>query len=478
MPKSKLKNTIESSLPFDLNDGQNELANKLVDFILYKPQRTIFILRGYAGTGKSSLTGALVKSLPVINMKSCLLAPTGRAAKVLSKYSNKEALTIHKRIYFKKTNSLGYSFFDRAPSLFKNTIFFVDEASMIADEGGNGKGAFGNLNLLDDLINYVYSGEGCKLIFIGDTAQLPPVGSAFSPALSKDYLEYNFKFDVMEHELTQVVRQDEDSGVLFNATYLRNSLRSKSYPKLNDSFNDVKRINGYELQDELENAFSNYDNNDVKVICRSNKRSNIFNQQIRNRIFWHEEEISSGDLLMVVKNNYYWLEESSKIGFIANGDIVKVIKVLKYHEIYNLRFVDIIAELPDYPKEPEIEVRVLLDSIETEQASMPRDKMKEFYYSVLDDYSDERNKGKRVKKVLNDPFFNALQVKFAYSVTCHKSQGGQWPIVFVDQGYLTEEMLDESFFRWLYTAITRATEKVFLVNFNKEFFLEKTTSYD
>lgn len=455
--------------PFETTSGQKQLFTKLSEFVLNRNSDQIFVLKGYAGTGKTTTVRALVESLPALNGKTVLLAPTGRAAKVLSNYTGKQALTVHKKIYFRKPDNVGGMAFTLQQNLHTNTIFIVDEASMISSSGGmTGMGS-----LLDDLISYVFNGNNCKLIFIGDTAQLPPVGLDVSPALDIEFLKASYYFQVDFHELTEVVRQSENSGVLTNATSIRNQIKkgqsSKPHFEL-EGFKDIVRIEGDELEDALNNAYSKYGAEETMVICRSNKRANIFNQQIRARIRWQENEISTGDFMMVVKNNYYWLPDESKAGFIANGDIVELMSIGKIQEMHGFRFADVRMRMIDYPDEPELETRLLLDTIMSEAPSLSQEDGQRLYNAVSADYSDIPDKRMRLKKVKEDGFFNALQVKFAYAVTCHKAQGGQWPCVFVEQGYLTDEMINTEYLRWLYTAVSRSSEKLYLVNFNKDFF--------
>jgi exodeoxyribonuclease-5 len=461
--------------PFEATQGQRTLFTKFSEFSLEK-NSGIFVLRGYAGTGKTTIVRSLVQSLPAINGKTVLLAPTGRAAKVLSNYTQKQAFTIHKKIYFKKPNNFGGTTFTLQQNLHTNTIFVVDEASMISNSGGlSDGGMFGGGSLLDDLISYVFNGINCKLIFIGDTAQLPPVGLDVSPALDIEFLKASYSFQLDGHELTEVVRQAEESGVLSNATAIRNQIKEERNSKphfILNSFKDIVRLGGDELEDALNDAYNKYGAEDTMVICRSNKRANIFNQQIRARIRWQENELSSGDYMMVVKNNYFWLPEESKAGFIANGDIIQLMSVGKMQEMHGFRFADVRIKMIDYPDEPELETRLLLDTIMSDTPALTQAENKKLYDSVSADYSDIADKKMRLKKIKDDGFFNALQVKFAYAVTCHKAQGGQWPCVFVEQGYLTDEMINTEYLRWLYTAVSRASQKLYLVNFNKEFFDE------
>lgn len=472
--------------PFETTNGQRVLLNKLSEFISGENSSQVFILKGYAGTGKTTIVRSLVQSLPIVKTKTILLAPTGRAAKVLTNYTKQQANTIHKKIYFRKPTVDGGVAFQRQQNLHENTVFIIDEASMISNTGGlSDGGIFGGGNLLDDLFQYVFSGTHCKLILIGDKAQLPPVGLDISPALDVEYVKASFHFLVDSFELTEVVRQTENSGILTNATNIRNQINppqspfekgelknekgNKPYFTLNE-FSDIIRIEGTDLEDALNSAYSKYGAEDCMVICRSNKRANIFNQQIRSRIRWQEDELSSGDYMMVVKNNYFWLPEESKAGFIANGDIIQLMRVGNIREMHGFRFADVRVRMIDYPDEPELETLLLLDTIMSESPALSQADNKKLYDSVLLDYSDIPDRRLRMKKIKEDGFFNALQVKFAYAVTCHKAQGGQWPCVFVEQGYLTDEMINTAYLRWLYTAVSRATTKLYLVNFNTDFF--------
>jgi len=474
MKQEEFSSILLKHFPFETTDGQRTLLNKLSEFILASNSSQLFVIKGYAGTGKTTIVRSLVQSLPAVNGKTVLLAPTGRAAKVLSNYTKQEAYTIHKKIYYKKPMVDGGMAFQRQQNLHNNTIFIIDEASMISNSGGlTDGGMFGGGSLLDDLVHYVFSGTNCKLIFIGDTAQLPPVGLDVSPALDVDYLKASFYFSIDWFELTEVVRQTQHSGILTNATAIRNQIKNEESSKPHfdlAEFTDIIRIDGSNLEDALNSAYSEYGAEDSMVICRSNKRANIFNQQIRARIRWQEDELSSGDYMMVVKNNYFWLPEESKAGFIANGDIIQLMRVGNIQEMHGFRFADVRMRMIDYPDEPELETRLLLDTIMSESPSLSQADNKKLYDSVSLDYSDVADRRLRLKKIKEDGFFNALQVKFAYAVTCHKAQGGQWPCVFVEQGYLTDEMINIEYLRWLYTAVSRATKKLYLVNFNKEFY--------
>jgi len=469
MLKQKLNSLLKKNFVFTPTEEQEVLIDKLSDFVSDINARGIFILKGYAGTGKTSIISALVKSLLPIGKKSSLLAPTGRAAKVLAGYSAKTALTIHKKIYWMRTNSKGNTYVKLQENKHTSTIFVVDEASMIPDQNDKG---FGNRSLLDDLIEYVYSGINCKLILIGDTAQLPPIGLDISPALNEELLNSCYDKEVYVHELTQVIRQEKNSMILANATHIRDQiiLETDTYPKLRFA-DDVIRVDaGDELQFALESAYSDGGFEDTVVICRSNKRANMYNRQIRFKIRWHEDEISAGDFLMIVRNNYYWLPEKSKAGFIANGDTIEILSVFETIERYGFRYARINARLVDYPDEPNIEVVILLDTLSSNNASMTYDEYKTLHAAVSKDYSHIKNTAQRNKELKENEFFNALQVKFAYAITCHKSQGGQWKHVFVEQGYFTDDMLNKEYLRWLYTAISRSTTKLYLVNFKERFF--------
>jgi len=466
--------TLLKNFGFEPTKNQLAVIGELTDFVFLKMKKHLFVLKGYAGTGKTSIVGALVKTLPTINYDSVLLAPTGRAAKVLSNYANKPAFTIHKMIYQLQSGGDGYTRFVIKQNKFQNTIFLVDEASMIGDGGALSSRNWGeSKSLLDDLLEFVFDGVNCKLVLIGDTAQLPPVGMELSPALDEDFLYTSYHLNIEFNELSEVVRQAEDSEILTNATYLRRkiALKNNELPLFNSvNAADVKTIPGLELEDYLNDAYGKFGDDNVMLITRSNKRANLFNQQIRARIKWLEDEIASGDYLMVVKNNYFWLTDDSKAGFIANGDIVEIQKITGYEEMYGFRFANVQVRMVDYPNEPDLEVKILLDSILSESPSLPSDKFKELYEAVSEEYSYEPNRKKRNELIRNNPYYQALQVKFAYAITCHKSQGGQWGAVFVDQGYITDEMINVEYLRWLYTAITRSKKELYLVNFNNQFY--------
>lgn len=467
--KNSFNSVFLSYLEFTPTENQSRLINLLSDFISNQDQREILIVKGYAGTGKTNMVATLAKTLPTFKWKSVLLAPTGRAAKVLSSYAKTPAQTIHKKIFRKTPTHDGGVMFSLGENLHRNTIFIVDEASMIGLDNPNTESIYGSL--LESLFEYVFSGDNCKLILVGDTAQLPPVGSGESPALNIDFLRSAYHLTVKHIELTQVARQEDASGILKNATYLRECISSEEidFPKLT-SFKDVVRLQGDEVEDALNNAFSKYGFNDVLIVTRSNKRANLFNQAVRSRIRYMDDDLCGGDLMMVVKNNYFWLDEKSEAGFIANGDSLQIRKILGRRELYGFNFAECVVELCDYENAPEITLNLLLDSINTETSALTKEQQQYLFEGVMEDIADEPIKGKRMLYLKNSPFYNALQVKFNYAVTCHKAQGGQWPVVFIDQGYLTKEMLNIEFLRWLYTAFTRATEKVYLMNFSDDFF--------
>ena len=470
MLKDHLTHIIRKKLDHVPTDGQESLIQGLAAFALGMEDDDIFLIRGYAGTGKTSLIASVVKTLMEKRIRIVLMAPTGRAAKVLSTYSNHPAMTIHKKIYRQKKLRDGFAEFSLDRNMHRNTLFVVDEASMISNQSLD-LAIFGSGRLLDDLVTYVYSGVGCKLILIGDVAQLPPVGLDTSEALDPKILS-SYGFPVKSGELNQVVRQSLSSGILANATAVREKLGNNilGYPKLHEDKNgDVVRISGESLIDSIEQSYEKAGMDETIIVCRSNKQANRYNQGIRNSILWREEELTVGDQLMVVKNNYYWLKEEEEVDFIANGDIAVVTRINGYQDLYGLRFADVSLKLADY-QNLEFDAKIILNSLTVESASMDRDTMKEFFFSVMEDYQTVKGKKNRTDAVREDPFFNSLQVKFAYAVTCHKAQGGQWKHVYVDQGYVTEERMDREYYRWLYTALTRATEKLYLVNFKDEFF--------
>lgn len=470
----RVVNYILSHFPHQPTEGQLLACRSMVDFLYDPDPLAAFVLRGYAGTGKTSLVSALIKSLPALQVKSVLLAPTGRAAKVLSGYAGCPAYTIHKKIYQTVTDGSGVIRMARALNKHRYTLFIVDEASMI---GLSDDASPSHRSLLDDLIDYVAEGTHCRLMLIGDNAQLPPVGSDESPALDIDYLRAISQLKIYHAQLTEVVRQSNFSGILLNATMLRvqiAQLYDGDFPEFPlfdlEDVSDVVRLEGADLEEVLNQEYGGDRHEQVALITRSNKRANLFNQEIRNRIFFREEEVNAGDYLMVVKNNYFWLDAESQIGFIANGDIVEVLSVRNHQSLYGFHFVDATIRFVDYPDSPAQDCKLLLETLHSESASLTREESQRLFDAVMEDYADISSKADRLKAVKNDPFFNALQVKFAYSLTCHKTQGGQWETVIIDQGYLTDDMVDKEYLRWLYTAVTRATKKVYLLNFQDKFF--------
>jgi len=459
--------------PFEPTISQDSLLIKLTDFILENNNNAIFIIKGYAGTGKTTTISTVVNNLWRIGKKAVLLAPTGRAAKVISGYSSKPAFTIHKKIYFPKKNKSGGVDFTLQTNKHSNTIFFVDEASMISDAPIGAK-LLESGSLLDDLISYVYSGVNCKLVLIGDTAQLPPVKLAISPALDAHKLALNYQKEVVEIELSEVMRQHADSGILLNATELRLILANNGftdfqfqlgYPDL------IRLIDGYDIEDAINTAYTNIGVEDTTFIVRSNKRANQYNEQIRSKIRGQENEISSGDYIMIVKNNYFWLEDTSEAGFIANGDICEILEIFSIKELYGFRFAEVKIRMIDYPNQKPFETVLLLDTLTSESPSLSYEESNKLYQEVAKDYAQEKSKYKQLLAIKQNKYFNALQIKFAYAVTCHKSQGGQWKTVFIEQPYLPDGQNIE-YLRWLYTAVTRAQEKVYLIGFTDPFFNE------
>ena len=462
---------IQKAFPHQPTAQQLELFSKLHSFLVSNNGDECFILKGYAGTGKTTVLGALVKALRNYNFKYVLLAPTGRAAKVITAYSGRKAVTIHKRIYRKKTAFNVDEGFLLGDNLADSTLFIVDEASMISDEIGVNHRA----SLLHDLVNFVYNTKNCKLMLIGDTAQLPPVGSEGSPALDLALMKKKFGLDVFGFELTDVLRQQKDSGILFNATRVRDIIRQDqtNIPKIvTKGYKDIFRMNGEMLEEGLNYAYNKYGNDNTLIICRSNKNANAYNKQIRGRILYREEELTGGDQVMVVKNNYFWLneQEEGSTGFIANGDIARIKKVRRIEDMYGFRFADVQLEFIDYAEDPILDCKIMLDTLYSEAPALLPADQKRFYLEVMKDYDHIPNKRAKWNELKLNPYYNALQIKFAYAITCHKAQGGQWGAVFVDQGYLTDEMVNADFLRWFYTACTRATSELFLVNFNEKFF--------
>jgi exodeoxyribonuclease-5 len=472
MIKNHLKVLLTQNLSFTPTACQEHLIEGLSDFITSDELDKIILIKGYAGTGKTTMIYALTQTLQILKIRSVLMAPTGRAAKVMANYTSLPAFTIHKKIYRQQTSSDGMGRFVLNKNLYKNTYFIVDEASMISNQP-NESSVFGSGMLLDDLLEYVFSGQNCRLVLVGDTAQLPPVSLNISPALERDMLEH-YGFGVDEYELKEVVRQEQDSGVLFNATQIRSRITNEEqqfgfFPLAMKSFSDVQKINGGDLIEEISSCYDKYGLFETTVITRSNKRANLYNKGIRGSILYKENEIECGDLLMVVKNNYFWLDEGMELDFIANGDIAEVTHIYGYEELYEFRFANVSLRFIDY-ENVEIDCKIFLETLSIETASFTQEQNRQLFEAVSEDYQEIRNKRNRWKKIKENPYFNALQVKYAYAITCHKAQGGQWKAVFIDHGYLTEDMLDIEYYRWLYTAFTRPTEKLYLVNFNKSFF--------
>lgn len=474
MKETEFYNLLKKEFPFEPTIKQDLVLQKLSGFLLSDSKDSLFLLKGYAGTGKTTLIGTLVTNLWKVKLKSVLLAPTGRAAKVISNYSGRQAQTIHKNIYYPKKDKSGGVAFQLKQNKHRDTLFIVDEASMIPDAPTESK-LFENGSLLDDLMMYVYSGHNCKILFIGDTAQLPPVRLEVSPALDIDKLELGFNKKVEHIELDEVVRQAEDSGILMNATELRELLNDHIYDEFKfrvSGFDDIVRlIDGHEIMDAINDAYHNQGQEESVIILRSNKRANIYNQQIRSRILFQEEELSAGDHLMVVKNNYFWLDNKSEAGFIANGDIIKILEIYAIKELYGFKFAEVKVVMVDYPNQKPFETVLLLDTLTSESPSLTYEESNSLYQEVQKDYASERSNYKRFLGVKNNKYFNALQVKFSYAVTCHKSQGGQWDTVFVEKPYLPDGM-NRDYLRWLYTAITRARKKLYLIGFKDESFTE------
>ena len=474
MRSSSFYHILKSDFPFSPTDKQDIFFQKISEFITNANRNEIFVLKGYAGTGKTTVISTIVNNLIQIGKKYVLLAPTGRAAKVIANYSGKPAFTIHKKIYFPKKGSGGGVSFTMQQNKHKNTIFIVDEASMISDTNSDSK-LYQNGSLLDDLISYVYSGTDCKMILLGDTAQLPPVNLDVSPALDVHTLSANYDKEIFSIELDEVMRQEENSGILFNATELRELLKDDFMTEFKfdvKHFKDIIRLSdGYDIQDAIDSAYSNYSIEDTAFIVRSNKRANAYNQQIRTKILDKESELSTGDYLMVVKNNYFWLKENDEAGFIANGDIIEVLEMFGIKELYGFKFAKVKIRMVDYPNQKPFETVLLLDTITSESPSLTYEESNKLYQEVMLDYEDERTQYKKFVKVKENEYFNALQVKFSYAITCHKSQGGQWNTVFIEQPYLPEG-INKDYIRWLYTAITRAKDKLYLIGFKDDDFLE------
>jgi ATP-dependent exoDNAse (exonuclease V) alpha subunit len=465
---------LSQNFPFNPTLKQDVFFQKIAAFITNNNNDSIFVLKGYAGTGKTTVISTLVNHLIEINKKYVLLSPTGRAAKVIANYSNKPAFTIHKKIYFPKKSSGGGVAFTMKQNKHKNTIFIVDEASMISDQGNETK-LYENGSLLDDLISYIYSGENCKMILLGDTAQLPPVNLDISPALNTDTLEINYDKKIDWIELDEVMRQELNSGILYNATQLRELLKDNFITDFQfqlRGFKDIVRLSdGYDIQDAINQAYSNYSIEDTAFIVRSNKRANQYNEQIRVKILDKESDLSTGDFLMVVKNNYFWLKENDEADFIANGDIIEVLEIFSFKELYGFHFAKVKIRMVDYPNQKPFETVLILDTIKSETPSLTYEQSNQLYEEVMKDYEHLTTKYAKFQRVKENEYFNGLQVKFSYAITCHKSQGGQWNTVFVEQPYLPDG-IDRDYIRWLYTAITRAKDKLYLIGFKDESFEE------
>ena len=492
MIKDYLKDLILHHFGLKPTQDQAKVIDTLCDFILSPGADSVFIVRGFAGTGKTSLVSALVKTMEQLERECVLMAPTGRAAKVFSLYADHPAFTIHKRIYRQKSIDKD-SIFTLNYNMRQNLLFICDEASMIANDEYLSGSLYGTGRLLDDLIHFVYGGQGCRLILMGDTAQLPPVGDDESPALSDEHMS-GYGLRVVSHTLTEVVRQAESSGILWNATHLRTLLDNEeifAFPKIRfHGFHDVRNIPGNELIEALEECYHRDGEDETIVVTRSNKRANLYNNGIRAQILWREEPLEGGDMLMVAKNNYHWVEklalehlanakaegktpeeaETVPFDFIANGDTAIVRRVRNERYLYGFTFVDAELEFPDYDNF-QMQITLLTDALQSEAPALTREQQDTLYNNIMEDYAGDptlRSKQDRLKALRQDPYYNALQIKYAYAVTCHKAQGGQWTNVFIDQGYMTPEMLTPDYFRWLYTAITRATRRVFFVNWPKE----------
>ena len=469
MLNTHITDQIYAKLSFDATNNQKKIIEKLSAWLSDDDYSRIFLLNGYAGTGKTTIIAAFVAALKELGLKPILLAPTGRAAKVLTRYSKLTAYTIHKKIYREKSISDYQSKFALDYNREHDAVFIVDEASMLSTSSPDS--SFGSGNLLDDLVQYVRQGKRCRLMLVGDDAQLPPVGDDYSPALQpSELLPYG---DVEYGTMDEVVRQSHDSGILFNATMLRCMLENNIYeiPRFDLSFKDFRQVQGGELLEELQDCYDRFGRDETIVITRSNKRANRYNEGIRRHNLSAEEEIESGDMLMIVKNNYYYAEQDkeSPMSFVANGDVARLKRIRRFEEFYGFRFIDATLQFPDYD-DYEMQAKILMDTLTSESPSLTREQSNQLFIEVEKDYADITAKSKRYKAIRENPHFNAMQVKFAYAVTCHKAQGGQWSAVFVDRCLFGDEEMSRDMLRWLYTAITRATERVYLVNFDERFF--------
>ena len=470
---SDIASQIYAKLLYQPTNNQKKIVEAFSEYLVEGDSSTIFVLNGYAGTGKTTLVAAIVSALKNMGIRSVLLAPTGRAAKVLSRYSGEKALTIHKRIYREKTNASYESKFTLNVNRDKDTLFIVDEASMLSMQGSSDGVLFGSGSLLEDLVQYVRSGKNCRLILVGDNAQLPPVGADFSPAL--DMVEMSQFGDVVYGSMDEVVRQEQNSGILFNATLVRCMLENGIFevPHFDMDYDDVQSVSGSELLEALQDCYDRYGREETIVITRSNKRANRYNEGIRRMNLMAEEELESGDILMVAKNNYHYTEriENCPISFIANGDTARLKRLRRIEEFYGFRFATATLSFGDYD-DTEIECKVLLDTLHSESPSLTREESERLFREVEKDYLDVKSKIKRLQEIRENDYFNALQIKFAYAVTCHKAQGGQWKAVFIDKFLFGDEPMSRDMMRWLYTAMTRATERLYFVNFDERFFEE------
>jgi len=470
---SSFYRVLSDKFPHEPTLKQETVLQQLAEFSLSTKKDTVFLLKGYAGTGKTTIIGTLVNQLWQTKQKAVLMAPTGRAAKVMSNYAQTQAFTIHRKIYFPKKEKGGAVRFVLAPNKHRDTIFIVDEASMIPDALADSR-LFDNGSLLDDLLMFVYSGHRCKLILIGDVAQLPPVKLDLSPALDENKLALHYNKTIEHLEMDEVVRQAEDSGILVNATLLREQLQQEFFETFQfhlSTFTDIVRlVAGSDIQEAIDESYTENGKEETALIVRSNKRANLYNANIRNRILFLENELAVGDYMMVVKNNYFWLKPNSKAGFIANGDIIEILEIFAIKALYGFKFAEVKVKMVDYPDQQPLETVLLLDTIDAETPSLSYEDGNRLYQEVLQDYAHETSKYKKFLAVKNNKYFNALQVKFSYAITCHKSQGGQWNTVFVEQPYLPNGV-DKEYLRWLYTAVTRAKRKLYLIGFKDDFFV-------
>ena len=469
MFSTRIASQIYAKICFQTTPGQKKIIESLSEYLADEDFSRIFVLNGYAGTGKTTLIAALVAALRETGVRPVLLAPTGRAAKVLARYSGEKAFTIHKRIYRQRTAADYESSYSLNYNPERDAVFIVDEASMLSDRSSEGA-RFGSGSLLEDLVLYVRSGRACRLILVGDNAQLPPVGCDFSPALDPSSVRPYGSVDY--HTLDEVVRQQAESGILFNATLVRCMLENNivDIPRFRTDFPDFEALEGGDFLEKLQDCYARYGRDETIVITRSNKRANRYNEGIRRNVLYAEEEIESGDMLMVVKNNYFFAQnDDCPMSFIANGDVARLRRIRRFEDFYGFRFADAVLEFPDYD-DTAVECKILLDTLASESPSLTREESQQLFSEVEKDYEDIKSKIKRFKEIRENPHFNALQVKFSYAITCHKAQGGQWRAVFIDRCLFGDEPMTRDMLRWLYTALTRATEKLYLVNFDEAFF--------